>query len=355
MENQELNNENVQNNNPVQPEQANFSQIFNVESEEQEPQQATTQVEEQAPAPRRHSSAAFNGSEEVLYTFKEEKEGSALVPLGLIAALILLIFLLPYISKHIKFTGVQNPNPIVDPNQQEQEEVIYEFNKSSVRAKIGTLELTNFVKSVEYGEYLLSFTINNVGEKSYDFSKKYYIEMLDGDKTIYHALIHSYDGLGALSATTLSVKLNKNAYDSAKQFRLKEYPAAGYPNVKTTNIEGDFDILTCTYNNNTVKYYFIDGELQKIYDEHNEIKEGNQVYEQHRDKYKANSDKYKLAENVSSIFIETDTDFRMINELDLKNISSVQIANLRTYRFFKYKESIKTVSFELEAQGYHCG
>ena len=45
----------------------------------------------------------------------------------------------------------------------------------------------------------------------------------------------------------------------------------------------------------------------------------------------------------------------MINEMELKDISNVTMAQLRTYRFFKYKESIKTVSFELEAQGYTCG
>lgn len=353
MENKELNNENIQNNNPVQPEQANFSQIFNVESEEQQPQTVTEQVEEQAP--RKHISAAFNGNEEVLYTIEEEKEGNPLVPILLIVALIALIFLLPYISEKIVFKGVQNPNQQTTKPGEEQEEVVYEFNKSSVRAKIGTLEFTNFVKSKEYGEYLLSFTVNNVGEKSYDFSKKYYIEMLDGEKTIYYALIHSYDGLGALSATTLSVKLTKSAYDNAKQFKLKEYPAAGYPNVRTTNIEGDYDVLTCEYNNSSIKYYFQDGELHKIYDEHNEAKANNELYEEHKTLYNNYSTKYKEVDNISSIFIETDTYFRMINELELKNISPVIMANLRTYRFFKYKESIKTVSFELEAQGYHCG
>lgn len=354
MENKELNNENVQTNNSVQPQQANFSQIFNVESEEQQPQ-TVVETQEEQPTPRRHIAATFNGEEETIYTIEEEKEGSALVPIALIAALIGLIFLLPYISEKIVFSGVTNKEKVEDPNAQKEEDTIYEFNKSSVRAKIGTLEFTNFVKSKEYGEYLLSFTINNVGEKSYDFSKKYYIEMLDDDKTIYYALIHSYDGLGALSATTLSVKLTKSAYDNAKQFKLKEYPVAGYPNVRTTNIEGDYNILTCTYNNNTIKYYFLDNELHKIYDEHNEAKEENELFEEHKDLYRRYSDKYKQVENISSIFIETEEDFRMINEIELTNISPVTIANLRTYRFFKYKESIKTVSFELEAQGYTCG
>ena len=45
----------------------------------------------------------------------------------------------------------------------------------------------------------------------------------------------------------------------------------------------------------------------------------------------------------------------MINEVNLKNISDVTMTQLRTYRFFKFKENIKTVSFEMEAQGYNCG
>lgn len=355
MENQEKNNESVQTNTQVQPEQANFSQIFNVESEEQQPI-VETKVEE-IETPKRNISATFNGNEEVLYTIEEEKEGSPLIPILLIGSLIALIFFLPYISERVEFRGVNNGTKTETPDTPEEEEPIYEFNKSSVRAKIGTLELTNFVKSKEANEYLLSFTINNIGEKSYDFSKKYYIEMMEGEKTIYYALIHSYDGLGALSATTLTVKLNKSAYENANNFKIKEYPAAGYPNVTTTNVEEEYNVLTCTYNSNKIKYYFLDGELQKIYDETYEDKEGNELFEVHKNSYLSDSNNYKKAndQNLSSTFIETDTYFRVINVVELKDISPLTIASLRTYRFFKFKESIKTVSFELRAQGYSCG
>ncbi len=354
MENKEINNENVQNNNTVEQPQANFSQIFNVESEEQ--QVAQTPVEEQPEqAPRRHIQSTFNGQEEVLHTIEEEKDGNPLVPVALIGALIAVILFLPYISKRIEYNVFA---PTKNPTQQgteTKEDELYEFNKSSVRAKIGTLELTNFVKSHEYDDYLLSFTVNNIGEKSYDFSKKYYIVLYDGTKIIYRALIHSYDGLGALSATTLSVKISKNAFDNAKKFKIEEIPTASYPVVKTTNVEGDYEVLTCTYNNSEIKYYFNNGELHKIYDEHNELKEGNERYNNNLELYRNSSEKYKQVEGLSSIFIETDTDFRMINEMELKNISNVTMTQLRTYRFFKYKESIKIVSFELEAQGYNCG
>lgn len=358
MENKELNNENIQSNNPVQSEQPNFSQIFNVESEEQQPvQQVQTEETEQ---PRRHISASFNGQEEVLHTIEEEKDKSPIVPLILILGLVGIIILLPVISKRVEFNVFDPETVPVNPNTTNPEDELYEFNKSSVRAKIGQLEFTNFVKSKEHNEYLLSFTVNNVGDRSYDFSKKYYIVLKEGNKTIYRALIHSYDGLGALSATTLSVKLTKSAYNNANRFKIEEIPTASYPeNVRTVNMEGDYNVLTCSYNNSTIKYYFLENELHKIYDEHNEAKETdgqiNEIYEQNKSLYLQLSNKYKNVENFSSIFIETETDFRMINEIDLKQISAVTMAQLRTYRFFKYKESIKIVSFEMEAQGYKCG
>ena len=45
----------------------------------------------------------------------------------------------------------------------------------------------------------------------------------------------------------------------------------------------------------------------------------------------------------------------MINDLELKNLNDITMSKLRTYRFFRYKENIKNISFEMEAQGYTCG
>ena len=71
MENKELNNENVQTNNSVQPQQANFSQIFNVESEEQQPQ---TVVETQEELVDEATESTENGPTYDLPTYEEEDE-----------------------------------------------------------------------------------------------------------------------------------------------------------------------------------------------------------------------------------------------------------------------------------------
>ena len=74
MENKEIENQNVQNNNMTQPEQ-------NIQVQEQV-QQATPEEQIQ---PKKKS--MFNGEEEVIYTFEEEKEGNPLIPILLFVAL----------------------------------------------------------------------------------------------------------------------------------------------------------------------------------------------------------------------------------------------------------------------------
>ena len=337
MENKELNNENIQNN------------VEQVQQVEAAPKPVLVQEVQQ---PRQQS--AFNGNEEVLYTLEEEKEKNPIFILFVFVGLIAMVFILPLISKRIEFKVFQ-PTVETPGGTTEEKDDYYYFEKASTRAKIGTLELTNFVKSHENNEYKVSFTLNNVGEKSYDFSKKYYIVMYEGNKIIYRALIHSYEGLGALSATTLSLHISKLAFDNSNRFKLVEIQPATYPAVKTINEDGDYDVLICTYNYNQIKYYFKNEELHKIYDEYEEPKLNNILYEEHKTQYETSSNKYKQIKDLSSIFIETEEDFRMINEVNLKNISDVTMTQLRTYRFFKFKENIKTVSFEMEAQGYNCG
>lgn len=354
MENKELNNENVQNN--TQPEsQPNFNQIFNVESEETPAQeQQPTQVAEAQPQTPTIK-AVYNGQEEVLYTIKEEREAGGFGPILLFALLIVLVFLLPYISEKVEWNVFDPEATPAERGEEGETDEFFYFKKSSVRAKIGTLELTNFVKSHEDNEYLLSFTINNVGEKSYDFSNKYYVVLYNEDKIVYRALIHSYDGLGALSATTLTIKINKNAYDNANRFKVQEIPVASYPKVKTVAVEDEYQILTCTYNQNTMKYYFIDNELMKLSEEQLEYKANNANYEKNKTIHSSDSKRYQQIKEINSVFIETDEYYRMLNDIDLGKINDVTMSKIKTYRFFKYKERVDVISFELEAQGYNCG
>ena len=330
--------ENKENNNlempiPAQQEQqADFSSIFNVASEEtkeekkevpkpkaEEKETSTSPLPEDNKNPNREKNTfAFNSEERVLYEIKPEKESSPIVPLLFFVVLISLIIALPYISKKITFQFAQ-PTTTVNPNQNTERTEIFYFNKSSVRAKIGSLEFTNFLKSAINGEYRVTFNINNTAHKPYRFADKYFIIF----------------------------------YDMSDHFRIEKIDPATYPDVKLQRTEGEYEVMSCTYGYNTIEYYFKEGGLAKIKDVHKETSEAPN-FEKNKTALRAKSSEYNQVENLTSIFVETKDDFTMINEFNLNEVNGVRLAQLKTYRFFQNKETKEVISFELEAQAYSC-
>ncbi len=365
--------ENKENNNlempiPAQQEQqADFSSIFNVASEEtkeekkevpkpkaEEKETSTSPLPEDNKNPNREKNTfAFNSEERVLYEIKPEKESSPIVPLLFFVVLISLIIALPYISKKITFQFAQ-PTTTVNPNQTNERTEIFYFNKSSVRAKIGSLEFTNFLKSAINGEYRVTFNINNTAHKPYRFADKYFIIFYDKQERIVHrGLIHSYNAIGALAATSLTLNIPKAAYDLSDHFRIEKIDPATYPDVKLQRTEGEYEVMSCTYGYNTIEYYFKEGGLAKIKDVHKETSEAPN-FEKNKTALRAKSSEYNQVENLTSIFVETKDDFTMINEFNLNEVNGVRLAQLKTYRFFQNKETKEVISFELEAQAYSC-
>ena len=278
--------ENKENNNLEMPmpnsqeQQADFSTIFNVASEEKKeekkevPQLKKEEVDtSSSPLPednknlnREKNKSAFNGEEKVLYEIKPEKESSPIVPILFFAVLIALIIALPSISKKITFNFAQDPTTTIQAQQNEQTDIFY-FNKSSVRAKIGGLEFTNFLKSAINGEYRVTFNITNTEHKPYRFTEKYYIIFFDKqERIVYRGLIHSYSAIGALAATSVTINVTKAAYDLSDHFRIEKIDPATYPAVKLQRTEGEYEVMSCTYGYNTIEYYFKEGGLAKIYD-----------------------------------------------------------------------------------------
>lgn len=347
----------------TQEKKADFSKIFNVASEEKAEMPKTKESNKKAvsepsvediPAPKvKEKTLQFNGEEKVLYEIKPEKESSIVVPVIFFTILILAIFLLPYVSKKFDFTFI----PTAGPNQAPVEETddFFYFNKSSVRAKIGDLEFTNFVKSNINGEYRISFTITNTALRTYRFDKKYYVVLYDEkENVLFHSLIHSYEAIGAMGAQTITLNVSENSFKKSDRFKIEELPVSTYPKVKLVEKEGEYEVMKCNYHNNTIKYYFKDNQLVKINDVYKENKASSANYAADKTKYKNLSDKYKTVPNFSSVFIETEVDFQMINDFELNKTTEAQLDELSTYRFFKYNESKDIISFEMEAQAYTC-
>lgn len=356
-------------------EAADFSAIFNVASEEQSAQPVqkpvnpsatampkidTPQINNVAPvqisdkkpsAPKKKN--AFNGEERVLYEMKPEKEASVIVPILFFVVLITFILLLPVVSKKVEFRFLK-PTTVVTPEDQPTEEFYY-FDRSTVRAKIDGLEMTNFVMDEFNNEFRLSFTLTNAGDKTYQFDKKYYIVLYNEDKIVYRALIHSYDVLGSMAATTMTLNISQRAYNEANRFKIEEIPTASYPEVNLVTTSGDYKVLQCTYLNNSIKYYFLEDGLVRIEDLYVEKAFNNKNFNLNKATYKDLANKYKKVNGFETTFVETAEEFRMLNNFNLNEIPDMKLTELETYRFFRYKTSKEIVSFELEAQAYNCG
>lgn len=345
---------------------ADFSSIFNVESEEKKeptptgqtkvetPEANAPKVEVQEPKPpkKEPNPNAFNGQERLLYEIKPEKEGNPIVVVLFFLFLFTTIIALPYFSKKIDLSIFKSSTP-TQPVEQEEEEYYY-FNKSSVRAAIGNLEFTNFVKYQENGEYFVRFMVANNDEKPYQFDKKYYIVLYEDETILYRALIHSYDAIGSLGVSEVEATISEKSYNDADRFKIEEITELQYPTVRLIEEDGDYQVLTCNYHNDEIKYYFLDGKLNSLKETYTEERDSSTTYNDDLIKYRNLSLDYKKIENFQSTFVEDSTSFSMINSFNHKDISDATLYNLKTYKFFKYNESKEVVSFELEAQGYTC-
>lgn len=348
-----------------------FSSIFGVASEEQapevkveakkEPEPAQelapeVKVAENVEAPKtqepKFNKDQFNSEEKLLYEIKPEKEGNPLVVLFFFIFLIVFIVFLPSLVKVANFNFTQNKSNN-NNNELEQSE-FYELGSTSVRVKMDNLELNNFVKSSEDDEYYLIFTLTNTASEPYMFNKKYYITLYDGESIVGYALIHSYDIVAAYGAREVKLVINENSYQRANQFKVEEIVASRYPKVATTEVDGEYNVLTCTHLNDEMKYYFSNDALVKIKETYKELQSNSKNYAANKDTYRNLSNKYKQIQNFTSDFIETNTDFTMINNVELKDIPDKTLTDLKVYRYFRYSEDIKTVAFELGAQGYTC-
>ncbi len=349
---------------------ADFSSIFHVESEELPAEKKVEapvanqnlapevkvdeniDLNEEKVAPK-FNKDLFNQEEKVLYEIRPEKEGNPLVVVFLFVGLIAFIILLPFIVKVANYRFSQATN---HPSSETEKDEIYELGSTSVRVTKDNLELYNFITSKENDEYYLNFTLTNKSSQPYMFDKKYYITLYDNQAIIGYALIHSYDVVAAYGASEVKVVISEGAYRKADHFKIEEIVPSRYPNETTTETEGEYKVLTCTHLHDEIKYYFdnSNNSLIKIKETFKETQANSKTYVNDKDTYRALSNKYKQIDNFQSTFVETNTDFTMLNEIELKDIPDKTLSDLKVYRYFKYSEDINTISFEIKAQGYTC-
>ena len=299
----------------------------------------------------------FNSEEKLVYQIEPDKTGNPIIVLLFFIALIVFILFLPQIGKKVDLDSLFKTTSSTKQKKEEEKEEFYRIESAATSVKVGDLNFINFTKSYEKNEYKLSFTVQNNGDKMFQFDKKYYFvlyEEKDLEYPIYYALIHSYNGLAAKNALESDVIINKRAFERASRFQIVEIPETKYNNVKISETEGEYGVITCKYLNDTMKYYFKENKLEKINEKYEESSLNNEYFSANLNKYKDLSEKYKKIENFETVFVEAEDRFTQVNNIDLSKISDNTIISLKTYRFFRYNTDKNTVVFELQAQGYTC-
>ena len=323
----------------------------------EEAQVSTEEVQQVVnPAPVNHvQNNAFNSQETVLYEIKEEKEGNPLIVLMFFVILIVFIFLLPSISTKVtEFVKTPTQKPVATaPVIEEEEETKYELNSSQIRATVDNLDFTNIVTSHQNDKYEINFTIINNGDEAYTFNKKYYIQFYDEEKLVYRSLIYSYEPLASKASTEMSLIISQKAYDEATSFNIEEINQGKYPDVNITATEDGYNTLTCTYKNDEIKYYFKDKMLEKMKQTYIETT-ASTSYQASKVNYQSLSQRYTQINGITSTFVESPTDFTLINEFDLANIQDKTLSDLQVYKYFNFRTKDSVISFEMAAIGYQC-
>lgn len=334
-------------------------QVINTPQEQPQVENQNVQTEEnmvvELPKEKKLKNEAFNSDEKVLYEIKQEAEGNPLVVVAFIVILIVFVAVLPIIAEKTNAFKSSNTPMATNPTQVEPEPEQIGHKGFHEDATMGNIRIFNLVTSYINEEYKVSFTLVNEGKEAYTFDKKYYLLLYDEEKLLYRALIHSYEAVASKSAIEMNLAISEKAYNDANKFEIEEITTGRYPSTYLTQKEGEFDVLKCNYLKTNITYYFQDQMLMKIKEEYTDSFDANPKYEEEKQKYFNLSTNYKLVNGFTSTFIDNQSDFRLINELDLVTIQNKELSDLKVYRYFKFRENVNIVAFELGSQGYTCG
>ena len=300
---------------------------------------------------------AFNSSEQVLFTKKEEKESSPIMVFILLALFVAFIFFLPTINGYVQnwlHPSLHYAPPVAEVEPEVKQSERHKFDEETLLVEVDELEFSNFVFTEEKGIYDLTFTLINKSEDPYLFENKLYFSFYNGDKLLYRALIQSYEPLASLSTKEMSVITNKIVNDNADQFAIEYINESAYPEANIDKVEEEYNVLTCHYNNDEILYYFKDNLLTRIKETYTEEVATSYDYENIKSQKYSQHLVLKSTTGIDSTFVETDTYFTVINDITLGETDFQEFQKLQIYYFYKNNANKNVVAFETKALGYTC-
>ena len=333
------------------------------------PAPAAPQVTASTPAPAPTNKPKVE--DEVIYKIKEEKGGNIIGVIFFFAIIFTALFFLPKISDELsKFipgiNGIsgptvhrqsdEEPKPEEKPKTEEPEkEELLDLNGAVSNAVIDDIQLGNFVKDNNSGVNKLNFYILNNGNEAFTFndSTKFYIDLYENDSYISSSLVYTFNDIAPKESIDFYVIINNDAYKRANKFKIVRKTKDDYKAIKLNKQEGDYKILTCTYGNNKVEYYFVDNYLEVIVDNYSESKT-NVNYANDLEKYRNDASIYESFPSIDYNVIESTEGFNVKTKLDLEHVNDVDLKKLAMYKYFNYHKESKIISFEMISLGYTC-
>src|SRR5574344_1234464 len=212
----------------------------------------------------------------------------------------------------------------------EVDNTLYDFSDSLI-IKIDNFELSNFKKSKENNNYMMTFDIKNNSSSDYTFTKKLYIDFYNSTKTfISRTLWDNSDILASNSTTSAKINITSDDYE------------IGYKLAVVFRSSDD-----------KILYYFDSNKLIKINETLSYVKGDDPiVYSNDLMNYKQIVSKLDALDGVESALTETTTGFI---------ISIVIDYNSASYSALSYKTNIydkntlaKVINFEMGAKYYTC-
>lgn len=322
---------------------------------------------EAAPAPVESHQPKIQ--DEVIYKIKEEKGGNVFGVIFFFAIIFVAVFYLPKMSDELSkyIPGIsrisgptssgqsEEPAPEKPGDKEEKKEELFDLNGFVSNAGIDDLQLGNFVKDNNSGVNELKFYVLNNGDDVFTFNDntKFFIDLYDGENYISSVLVYSFNSIGPKESIDFSSIISSDAYKSANKFKIVRKNKSDYKPVNLVKQEGEYKILTCTLNNNTVEYLFINNYLEIINDNYEE-KIGNIFYYQDLEKYRNAASTYEGIPSIDYNVIESNEGFNVKTRVELEKINDSTLKKLATYKYFSYHKDSKVVSFEMTSLGYNC-
>lgn len=321
--------------------------------------------QEVAPATAIEEPITLAGKEEVILEIKPKKERGSLGIILLFGILIGFIFFMPQLMPYIKnFLGENDkPNPIVNnekpdqPDDKDEKEAFYKLSETPT-IKNSDLVITNIVIAPDdKNDYYVTFDLENVAKSSFDFSKKYFLQLYNDDhKLLSRAKVYSSSPLASGAQEQIKLRIKAEAATTT-QVSLMALTEADYPIFTLNHDDEGNQKMTCSLNNEKYIYNFLNYELKTIDYTNNVLNTDYLTPEEYqiaKEIAALTVATWNGVEGISALYSDVNSGYTITSHFTMTEIATDELKDLKKPELFSNNEAAKVVGFEMGTMGYTC-